>query len=195
MKRAGALAAVLIAVLAPAACGGSDEDGGSTVSEPAPRAIVPSHQRSDLLPNEGQKAAAPDVPLAKGGDNSIQTFGAEARRDDRLQATRAAQAYLSARAVGNWNEACARMGKPARRQFGKLVKGGDCVDAMEALSYGVQKAKLRIAADLRVLSLRVQGNRGFLIYLNGEGTPSAIAVHRERGGWRPAALDGSALVL
>jgi hypothetical protein len=212
MARAAIALVAFFAAAVLAGCGGGDGENGT--SSTAPSAVVPSHERPEAdvtvspradskpptdpgsLPNEGGKAVAPGVPLAKGGDNSIQTFGVAAPRRDRLEVAAAAQAYLDARVLGNWDEACSDLAAPTRVQLGKLVDSGTCADAMAALSAGVPKTKLQIAADIEVLSMRVRGNRGFLIYRNGEGTPSAIAIHRERGGeWRVGVIDGSALVL
>lgn len=210
-KHAVIALAALLAAAVIAGCGGGAEESSAPSAEP--HAIVPSHQPSEptgsasapaegpltdpgRLPNEGSKAVAPGVPLSKGGDDSIQTFGVEAPREDRLQATTNAKAYLDARVVGNWSEACARLWGVARAQFGKLTEDGSCEGTQETLTTGVQAEKLRIAADIDVISMRAVRDRGFLIYRNGEGTPSAMSIHREPSGeWKVGVLDGSALVL
>ena len=43
--------------------------------------------------------------------------------------------------------------------------------------------------------MRVYGAQAFLIYRDGEGTPSAIPMNEEDGAWKVAAIAGSALVL
>ena len=57
------------------------------------------------------------------------------------------------------------------------------------------KEALRTAADIRVLSMRVEGGQAFLIYRDGEGLPSSVPMNEEGGAWKVAAIAGSALFL
>lgn len=209
MARAALVAMALAAILA-AGCGGGEttdssspsaapaqqEDGtqsgpgGATAAEPTPH---------DSLPNEGSKAVAPGVPTAKGGDNSIQRFGIEAPSSDRVQAAKTLQTYLDARASREWTVACSYLSASVKASLRRLsrqapaeLKG--CGPAMSALS-SVAASALRIAAEINVLSMRVEGPRSYLLYRNGEGTPIAIPMAREGDEWKVAALDGSPLIL
>jgi hypothetical protein len=140
------------------------------------------------------------VPTAKGGDNSIQEFGVESASTDRVTATRALKTYLDARAASDWARACAEASvglKEEFRQFGlqQAPKLTNCAEVIRTLTAGVSASALRTAAAIRVLSMRVKGSTAYLVYRNGEGTPSAAPMAREGGEWKVAALDGSALLL
>lgn len=172
----------------------SGNGGGAEPGDPAPTPSGP-------LPNEGTKEVAPGVPTVKGGDSSIQKFGVESPSNDRVAATRALKAYLDARASGDWARACARVSAGLKAEFmhfgaqqgqGKLPS---CSEAIRTLTAEVPVSALRTAAAIRVLSMRVEGSTAFLLYRNGDGTPSEIPMARESGEWKVSALDGSALVL
>jgi hypothetical protein len=144
---------------------------------------------------------APDVPTAKGGDNSIQEFGVESASTDRIAATRALKTYLDARAADDWGQACAEISaglKAEFRQFGEQSTPGkpsSCAKGLRMLTAEVPPSALRTAATIRVLSMRVKGSTAYAVYRNGEGTPSAIPMSREGGEWKVGALDGSVLLL
>ena len=161
----------------------------------------PAPTTSAPLPNEGTRRVAPGVPTAKGGDNSIQEFGVEARADERVQAARVFQAYLNARAEGEYALACSYLSESMKSQlasFGGQARGQsppDCAQTMRAFTQGVPKAALRNAAEIRVLSMRVEGGQAFLLYRDGENLPSAVPMNEEGGAWKVSAIAGSALVL
>lgn len=177
---------------------------GSGRSTPAPEPAGPPPTRSGPLPNEGSKKAAPGVPTAKGGDNSIQEYGIEATSSARVDATRTLQAYLDARATREWARACAHLSTSIKEEVLRFLSGAaksdsseppDCAEIMRRLSARVPQSALRKAASIRVLSMRIEAEQAFLIYKGGEGVPLAIPMAREQGEWRVAAIDGSALVI
>jgi hypothetical protein len=180
---------------------GGSGDGNSTATVPFREPTGPAPTRSGSLPNEGSKDTAPGVPLARGGDNSIQTFGVEAPSEDRIQASRVFQTYLDARLAGDWALACSYLSGPTKTQLeqlgGQAGRGGsaDCAQVMHAFTEGVSKEALRTAADIRVLSMRVEGGQAFLLYKDGEGLPSTVPMNEEGGSWKVAAIAGSALFL
>ena len=149
----------------------------------------------------GSSGVAPGVPLSRGGDNSIQTYGAEASSSERSQATSAAQAYLDARAAKRWDSACSYLSTQIKSQLQALLaqaKGArakGCTAGMQVMTTAVSPSALRKAAAIHVLSLRVKGPQAFLIYRDGEATPSALPMAREGGAWKVGALAGSALLL
>lgn len=174
-----------------------EEEESAPPPEPEGSAPTPSAP----LPNEGTEKVAPDVPTAKGGDNSIQEFGTEGAASERVEAAATLQAYLEARAAGDWATACAYLSasmKEGLAQFGGRGKGSGapgCTETMRALTQGAPKKALRDAAKIRVQSMRIEDEQAFLIYRNGKGTPSAIPMAEDGGEWRVAAIDGSALFL
>lgn len=152
--------------------------------------------------NVGSKAATPGVPIAKGSDNSIQTFGLEASGSERARATAIARAYLGARASKRWVVACSYLAGPLKGQLEALLprapsaKAKGCAAAIEAISTGVPASVLRKGATVHVLSLRVKGPRAFLIYRGGGGgTPLALPMAREGGAWKVGALAANPLSL
>lgn len=172
----------------------------STVEFRQPSGSAPTSSGS--LPNEGTRRVAPGVPTARGGDNSIQEFGVEGSSSERVQASQVLQAYLDARLDGEWALACSYLADPVKKQLaqsgGQAARGGqslDCAQVMRAFTQGAPREALRNAADINVLSMRVRDGQAFLLYRDGEGTPTAISMNEESGAWKVAAIAGSALFL
>jgi hypothetical protein len=141
---------------------------------------------------------APGVPTSKGGDNSVQSYGLEADSSERVAAAATVDAYLAAQAAGRWGEACSYLSSTILGRLEDLAqeKGGgaeDCAEAMALFLAKVPKAALRTAADIQVLSMRVQGPNAFVIYKDGEGTPTEIVMASEEGQWKVDALVGNLL--
>lgn len=171
-------------------------------SVPAPRPAS-DHVLTDPrpLPNEGTKAVAPGVPVARGGDNSIQTYGVEAGSRDRLEVAAVVKAYLGAQAGGRWTAACSDLFAPARKKLEALaeaspsLEGTGCAGAMGAVAGERPRAIRQEAANIQVLSLRLQGTQAFVIYRDGAGKPMNLPLVREGGEWKLDALAGIGLVL
>jgi hypothetical protein len=169
------------------AAGVGKQGGGGATGRSA------SDSASASLPNEGTKRPAPGVPLAKGGDNSIQTYGAEASGAQRAHARAVVEAYLDARAAGSWAQACAylvprmraSMQAAARSSQGKV---SGCGGVMEAIAANTPQADLQSAAQIEPLSLRVKGPQGFLIFRDGEGTPANMPLNLLGGRWKVTSL-------
>lgn len=151
-------------------------------------------------PQAGSKAPAPGVPTTKGGDNSIQTFGAESRSGDRAQAAAALQAYLDARAAGEWARACSQLSSGAREllakfaERGQKLEGQGCAGVMAAFAEGVPPSVLAAEAQIEVLSFRVEGDSAFLIYEGPPDTVSAIPMAQEDGAWKVGAIGATPLL-
>ncbi len=148
------------------------------------------------LPNQGTKAVAPGVPTVKHGDNSIQTYGVETSSAGRVQAATLVQAYLNARAAGRWTEACSyfssqmitRLNAFLTKLKGRGPKG--CAGVMKALSAKVPQSVLNKDAKIHVLSMRVQGIQGFIIYKDATGTSSNFPMKLNGGIWKLDAPAG-----
>jgi hypothetical protein len=142
------------------------------------------------------------VPVRRYTDASVQTFGLEGPAEDRIEAARLLQAFLNARLTNDWALACSYMSEPIKQQMQALAGGAQgggadaaCVQVMEAFGAGVPKSALRAAADIRVLSMRLEGDRAIVIYRDGNGSPSTIPMNREGGNWKVSAAAGSQLFL
>jgi hypothetical protein len=212
----------LIGALALGGCAGSDPEGATTASEAtSPRATPlqpaaqghgegqrqsnstetkPSGQPDGAEaptghPVAGAKATAPGVPVTPEGDNSIQTFGSEGAEAQRKQAAADLQAYLEARARGDWAAACKAASEEFGEELAKLVahakakpgaeKPSGCAGAL-ALLYGkTPSSTLRGAQVSEVLSLRVRGDGyAYLIFKDPQGAVRFIAMADDGGAWK-----------
>lgn len=153
------------------------------------------------LPNEGTSAIAPGVPTVKGGDNSIQAYGVEGESEQRIAATRLVGSYLAALAAGEWEAACARLSAVVQEQLtiaaqrAPKVTDKSCAGALAALGGEASAAERASAAQIHVLSYRVDGNHAFVIYRDGAGGPFNLPLRSEGGRWRVSAVSGIELVL
>jgi hypothetical protein len=207
----------IAAALALAGCGGGEEDastgsgGAETTSQrdsgaqagrgsgkgggakPLDTAALPE-------PEEGSKKAASGVPVSRGGDNSIQTWGLEASADERAEVTAILQAFLDARAVADWATACSYLAADQRAEFESLVKSSQrgnavCAQAMGALAQGVPPSAFNEETEIDyVLSLRVGEGNAFLIYTRPDANKIyASALAREDGTWKVISVGPTVL--
>jgi hypothetical protein len=135
----------------------------------------------------------------KGGDNSIQESGEEVDASELEEAAAALHAYLDARAAGAWEAACSYMASgitQSRQQLAAASKQQGalgCPELLAALSAGVPAAARREAAQADVGSLRVEGDRGFILFHGARDTDYFMPMAREDGRWKVAALAASPL--
>lgn len=178
--------------------GGQGDSGKSQPSEP---------KDAEGKGDRGAKGSAPVSPLkvsgggsgqfrVKGGDNSIQEFGEESTESELDEAAVALHALFAARAEEDWRAACARLSKTVKAQLRLLgehskSKSGPqlCPARMAALTPTFPIRVQRESTIVDAGSLRVEGDRGFLIYRGAGGTVYAINM-AEEGGWKVASLAG-----
>jgi hypothetical protein len=138
----------------------------------------------------------------KGSDNSIQEFGSEASAEERQQAADSMHAYLDARAARQWGAACSHMSSASIGSLERLVSGASqseqapkgCAPVLAAISARVSDEALEQIAEADVGSLRVDGQRGFLLYHGRGGDDYAMPMALESGEWKVGALEGSPLL-
>jgi hypothetical protein len=175
--------------------GSGGESPNATPAEPT----GPPPTTSASLPNEGTKRPAPSVPTNKGGDNSIQTYGVESGSADRAEAALALQAYLDARAAGDWASACSYLTFSTRLLLEKFaervprLRGAGCAEVMAAFAQGVPPAALAAEARIEVISLRVEGDRAFVIYRSPGNRVSTTPMAKENGAWKVAGMGATPL--
>jgi len=133
----------------------------------------------------------------KGGDNSIQEFGTEADPEEFDAAAAALHNFLDARAEGNWGAACDYMSKAVVESFEKLatqakqIEETSCAGILERLTNPAARKSMRAEAEKAdVGSLRVEGERSFVIYTGVGGTVLAMPMANEDGEWKVASLSG-----
>jgi hypothetical protein len=147
------------------------------------------------------------VPVTSGGDNSIQTFGQEGEETQRQQATAELEAYLNARARGDWAGACNAASRQFSEELEKLIEGAKakpgaekpegCAGTLEALYGKTPASSFQEAAQIdRVLSFRVrEDGYAYLIY-ESQGEIKFIAMANDSGAWKvnvpqPASFEGA----
>jgi hypothetical protein len=135
----------------------------------------------------------------KGGDNSVQEFGQEADGFERAEAATALHDFLDARASEDWQSACSILTKEIRKSLEELARQGgqvedtSCAGILAKLTNRAALPALRSeAARADVGSLRIEGDRAFILYRSGD-TVLTVPMANEDGGWKVASLAGSPL--
>ncbi len=195
-----AAVAMSLTVLALAGCG-SEDGSGSTAAEPPGTAQGANGSTGQAAPDRAAAkppAATPGETGAaqfetRGADNSIPRFGSEAGGSELEQAASSLTAYLRARAEENWRTACDALSAAASAGLKQLAASserapGGCPRILAALSSGVATDP-----EVRAGALRVQGDRGFLLYHGADGLAYFVPMVREDGSWKVAALAPSPL--
>lgn len=167
---------------------GSDAGGGAGEQ---PKFAIPPNRHKDS--GGGSKQFR-----RPGYDNSIQDSGKEA--DDKTFADVAAtvHAFLDAQAAGNREEACKYVSSALINEMLQLTEGApdipkDCAGILDALLAKPANAKMRRAISTADIgSVRIDGNRGFVIYRGVEKKGMYVMpIVFENGRWRIAAIAGS----
>lgn len=175
---------------------GKSGDSGSNGSSPAEEGSAPASpvKHSD----SGGGAAQFET---KGSDNSIQEFGQEGDNSARADAAAVLHAYLDARAAQRWEEACSYLSADVvatMEQFADAYAGDKqvegCPDVLGGFNEAAGVSALRDAAKVDVGSLRMEGERGFLLYHAVGGADYAIPLVQEGGAWKLAAPEGTPLL-
>jgi len=160
-----------------------------------------SEEASKFVPKQHHDAGGGSKQVrVKGGDNSVQEFGKEAGSSELDAAATVLHNFLDARAESNWAAACEYMSKSVIEGFEKLatqakqVKDSSCAGILEALTNPSAKQLMKKeAAKANVRSLRVEGDRSFVIYTGLEGTIMAMPMAHEGGQWKVSGLAGTPL--
>lgn len=180
----------------PPRSGGVGQIQASTGTRPRPYA-GPLPTDPEPLPNQGTSAAAGGVPTVEGGDNSVQTYGVEGQRADRLRVTTLLAAYFDALSRRRWSLACTYLTARLRSRLAALPKPDQmprtCANGIALLLGRAPSALLRSEADVHVLSFRVRGSRGFVIYRDGRGKAANVLMLRAAGTWKVDMLLGNGL--
>ncbi len=162
-------------------------------SSEAQRTKVP---RISSAPVAGSKKPAPGVKTVKNGDNSVQEYGVESGSSERREASIALQAYLNARAEGDWGSACSLLAKKPMEQLERLqaaaAKQGKkldgCPQVMALLREGEAQSEEQ-SVITEVLSFRgggdISGDPSYLLYLAPPGkTLFSMPMYSEGGAWK-----------
>ncbi len=135
----------------------------------------------------------------KGGDNSVQEFGAEADASEFDQAATVLHNFLDSRAAEDWAATCEYLAKSVTDSLEKLAAqakrpDASCGEILEGLVNPAAKQSIREEADQAdVRSLRVEGEQAFVIYTVNDGTVMTITMANEGGVWKVGSLAGTPL--
>jgi hypothetical protein len=174
---------------------GGGDSGGS--QNPDHEAQEPKNDTSaDFTPRQhSDSGSGSEQFVIPGGDNSVQEFGAEAEEGEFEQAATALHTFYDARAQRAWAAACAELSAGLVASLeGRSSPDAEprmsCAKGL-ALSTNPETRELqREEAQIDVASLRAEGDQGFLLYRDAEGTVYAIGVQREGGEWKLTSLAG-----
>ncbi len=137
----------------------------------------------------------------EGSDNSVQEFGHEAGGAEFAEAAAVFHAFLDARAAGAWDTTCAQLSAGVLKTLELLSKrsqdleGTSCPRILASTTSPEARRQLRSEADVDVASLRVEGDKAFIVFTGPSGGPPfAFPMAREGSGWKVAALGGAPLL-
>jgi hypothetical protein len=168
-----ALAATVAAIALVAGCG---EDGSAESTAPGASPEQAGTEQSDA------------------DAESVESFGEEANPGDRDAAATTVQGFLRAQADGDWAKACSLMSAATQQGLeafaSQSVKSQRCPPLVEAMTARIPPKTLPRAEQIQVGGVRVEGERGFVLYRDGRGTRSAFSVVREGSAWKVAAIAG-----
>jgi hypothetical protein len=174
--RRGVLVIGLSLLVAAGGCGGgSDSTTGSDDEASRPYPWVKGPSREFLVPK---------------GDNVVQTYGREATKAEREQASRVITAWMRARAAKDWVNDCRQMSASYRRTLVQEdafhVSNGKVTNCPEALAYfgpeasGDGKNTLTGPID----SLRIEAGFGYAQYHGSDGRDWIVPMNKEKGKWK-----------
>ena len=173
------------------------DEGGESGSEGSSR----KSEATEFTPKQhSDTGGGSQQYVQKGGDNSVQEFGKEADQQEFNDAAVVLHNFLDARAEANWAAACDYMSKSVVESFEKLaaqakqLKDTSCAGILEKLTNPAAKSAMKREAEkANVGSLRVEGDRSFVIYKGVNGTVLAMPMANESGDWKVASLAGTPL--
>jgi hypothetical protein len=130
------------------------------------------------------------------GAAGYETFGDDASPQDRAAAASAVQGFLRARADDDPAKECALMAASTKANLagfgGGLAENSQqpCTELVESVRARIKPKALAQGDHIQVTGVRVDGDRGFVIYQDASGAKSAFAVVREGSSWKVGAIAG-----
>lgn len=183
MLRASLLALLFILGAAVAGCGAGGMNGSSETSASS------SASTSNTAP-------APEG--RKDGEASIEEFGSDAKGSERRAILSVFTGYLGAIARKDFAAACSNLSatvhKSLRRLAGKGGKRLGCVAILPELLAPTASQVTRAQAGGKVARVRVQGDRGFVVFHAPGAKLYEMPMAREGGEWKVGLVGASVLV-
>jgi hypothetical protein len=177
---------------------------GSGSGEPSPAATKPPRAPGQRTLPSGVVQSLPPSPVAReealeNTYGSIKAFGTEAAPGAETTAiTGALQGYLAATAAGDWAAACSLLSStlgPGLRKYEAAVKAPNpgCPQILEALMANLPATVLARQAKIDVAEVRIDGDRGFVVYATPESVSVDMPMLLEGGAWKVGAIEAYAL--
>lgn len=176
------------------------DDNGAAEKQPGDDKGGSGKGGDDSSSGSGQASSAGEGSSSfrtKGGDNSIQNFGDEADESEREAAEANIDAYLQARADGDWQKSCEYLAEAAVKPIEQLaqsspqLKGKGCGAIIGALSAQLPASSRANPLVSGIASLRIEGDRGFALFHGPKGTDYFIPLVKEGDEWKVGALAAS----
>jgi hypothetical protein len=176
--RRPSLALLLLLVLAAAV--GCGSGGNSTTS------------------GEGAGNGGAGSSAEAGGEESIEQFGSEATGSERAALRNAFHGYLAAIGERDYGTACSYLAAAARRSLAKLFAEGastaGCAASLAALVTPAAAGISRKQSEADLTAIRVEGNRGFVLFPAPGASLWQMTMEREDGDWKTTTVAASILV-
>ncbi|HWB68847.1 MAG TPA: hypothetical protein VG518_02620 [Solirubrobacterales bacterium] len=177
--------------------GGSGSGQGSTGNGKGGSASTPKPKTDFKAPPLKVSGGGSSQFIVKGGDNSIQEFGEEAGESELREAAEAVHGFYAARAEELWDSACSFLAKSNVESLESLgsqspqFKDSGCGAILAAFTRPLPASVEREITTVDAVSLRHEGEQGFLIYRGGDKTVYAMPLSSEGGAWKVAGLSGT----
>jgi hypothetical protein len=128
--------------------------------------------------------------LIRGGDNAVQTFGREASKAEREQASEVIQGWMKARAAQNWKKDCSYFARSYIHQLvaedaAKVTHGRvkTCPQALAYFGHLASGSNYKYNLSGPIDSLRVEEGHGYAQYHGNDGHDWVVGVYKEEGEW------------
>ena len=127
-------------------------------------------------------------------DSATLDFGEEASEAEREEGADAVQAYLTARAAGDWPAACSQLSRSVLTKVERLAISSTSLEDKSCPSFlgAFTQLTAKERKDIREMdagSLRQRGKQGYLIYYGSGEIVYAMPLDREGDVWKVASLS------
>ena len=169
---------LLVALAASLPLGGCGGDEATDASE-----TTASERLYPDLTGPSREFLVPD------GDNAVPTFGREATKAEREQASRVVEAWMRARAVTDWKKDCSYFSrtyvKALVAEDATQVTDGRVQTCPQALAYFGEAASGDYENTMSgpIDSLRIGEGHGYALYHGRDGHDWTLPMDQENGRW------------
>jgi hypothetical protein len=132
---------------------------------------------------------------AASGSANFRSFGEEASASEQAAAAGTVEEFLRARADGDAARECSLMSASAKStlaQFGGGLeeRSQPCPKSVKAITSQIRPNAVEQPGPIQVIGMRVDGERGFVLYRDRSGDEFAFSVIREGAVWKAGGIAG-----